>query len=214
MHFNLEEQEQLAQFKAWWKQYGKWLMTVAAVTLLGFAIYTGWGWWTNRQSEQASKLYDTLLVSAQKQDVAGVLKAATDIQDQFSSTSYAGMAGLVAAQIANAAGDMANTEKQLRWTADKAKSEAHADLAKIRLISLLIDKGDFVAADKVASGSVSKPLMPLLIERRGDIQLAQQKNSEARKFYQEAWELLAKNKEAPDEAKRLLKVKLDAVGGL
>ena len=175
---------------------------------------TGWGWWTNRQSEQASKLYDTLLVSAQKQDVAGVLKAATDIQDQFSSTSYAGMAGLVAAQIANAAGDMANTEKQLRWTADKAKSDAHADLAKVRLISLLIDKGDFAAADKVASGSVSKPMMPLLIERRGDIQLAQQKNAEARKFYQEAWELLAKNKEAPDEAKRLLKVKLDAVGGL
>ena len=45
-------------------------------------------------------------------------------------------------------------------------------------------------------------------------QLAQQRNAEARKAYQEAWELLSKNKEVPDEAKRLLKVKLDAVGGL
>ena len=214
MHFNLEEQDQLAEFKAWWKQYGKWLMAAAATVLLGYASYSGWGWWANRQSENASKLYDTLLVSAQKQDVAGVLRAAADIQDQFSSTSYAGMAGLVAAQIANAAGDMANTEKQLRWTADKAKSEAHADLAKIRLISLLIDKNDFAAAEKVASESVSKPFKPLLLERRGDIQLAQQKNIEARKAYQEAWELLAKNPEVPDEAKRLLKVKLDAVGGL
>ena len=214
MHFNLEEQEQLAEFKAWWKQYGKWLMATAAVILLGYASYSGWGWWANKQSESASKLYDTLLVCAQKQDVASVLRAATDIQDQFSSTSYAGMAGLVAAQIANAAGDMANTEKQLRWTADKAKSDAHADLAKVRLISLLIDKGDFVAAEKIAAESVSKSFKPLLIERRGDIQLAQQKNAEARKAYQEAWELLAKNPEAPDEAKRLLKVKLDAVGGL
>lgn len=214
MHFNLEEQEQLAEFKAWWKQYGKWLMVAIIVILLGYASYSGWGWWANKQSESASKLYDTLLVSAQKQDVAGVLKAATDIQDQFSSTSYAGMAGLVAAQVANAAGDMANTEKQLRWTADKAKSEAHADLAKVRLISLLIDKGDFAAAEKIASESVSKPFKALLIERRGDIQLAQQKNAEARKAYQEAWELLAKNPEVPDEAKRLLKVKLDAVGGL
>ena len=214
MHFNLEEQEQLAEFKAWWKQYGKWLMVTAAVILLGYASYSGWGWWSNKQAENASKLYDTLLVSAQKQDVASVLRAATDIQDQFSSTSYAGMAGLVAAQIANAAGDMANTEKQLRWTADKAKSDAHADLAKVRLISLLIDKGDFVAAEKIAAESVSKSFKPLLIERRGDIQLAQQKNAEARKAYQEAWELLAKNPEAPDEAKRLLKVKLDAVGGL
>lgn len=214
MHFNLEEQEQLAEFKAWWKQYGKWLIAGVASALLIYALYAGWGWWTNRQSENASKLYDTLLVSAQKQDAAGVLRAAADIQDQFSSTSYAGMAGLVAAQVANAAGDMANTEKQLRWTADKAKSEAHADLAKVRLISLLIDKGDFAGADKVASGSVSKPFMPLLLERRGDIQLAQQKNADARKAYQEAWELLSKNKEVPDEAKRLLKVKLDAVGGL
>ena len=89
MHFNLEEQEQLAEFKAWWKQYGKWLMAAAATVLLGYASYSGWGWWANRQSENASKLYDTLLVSAQKQDVAGVLRAAADIQDQFSSTSYA-----------------------------------------------------------------------------------------------------------------------------
>jgi predicted negative regulator of RcsB-dependent stress response len=214
MHFNLEEQEQLAEFKAWWKQYGKWLIAAAAVALLGYGSYTGWGWWTNRQSENASKLYDTMLIAAQKQDVAAVLRAAGDIQDQFSSTSYAGMASLVAAQISNAAGDMANTEKHLRWATDHAKSEAHADLAKVRLISLLIDKGDFAAADQLASGSASKAFMPLLLERRGDVQLAQQKNAEARKNYQEAWALLAKNPNAPDEAKRLLKVKLDAVGGL
>ena len=46
------------------------------------------------------------------------------------------------------------------------------------------------------------------------MQLAQDKNVEARKYYQEAWAKLMKNSEASDEAKRLLKVKLDAVGGL
>ena len=213
MHFNLEEQEQLAEFKAWWKQWGKWLIAIAAVLLVIYLSYAGWNWWANKQSENASKLYDTLLISAQKQDVPAVLRAAADIQDQYSTTSYAGMAGLVAAQVANAAGDLAATEKNLRWTADKAKSDAHADLAKIRLISLLIDTGDFAGAEKVAAGSVSTPFMPLLLERRGDIQLAQQKNAEARKAYQEAWDLLEKKTETPDEAKRLLKLKLDAVGG-
>jgi predicted negative regulator of RcsB-dependent stress response len=77
----------------------------------------------------------------------------------------------------------------------------------------LIDKPDFADAEKVASVSVSKAFEPLLLERRGDVQLAQQKTVEARQFYQQAWDKLAKNPEAADEAKRLLKVKLDAVGG-
>jgi len=201
MHFNLEEQEQLAEFKAWWKQYGKWLIAILILILLSYISFTAWNWWQNRSSLAASKLYDTLLVSAQKQDVPGVLRATKDLQDQYSSTSYAGMAGLGAA------------EQQLRWTMSKASSDAHRDVARARLVSLLIDKPDFADAEKVASASVSTAFEPLLLERRGDVQLAQQKTVEARQFYQQAWDKLAKNPDAADEAKRLLKVKLDAVGG-
>lgn len=213
MHFNLEEQEQLAEFKAWWKQYGKWLIAILILILFSYISFTAWNWWQNRSSLAASKLYDTLLVSAQKQDVPGVLRASKDLQEQYSSTSYSGMAGLVAAQAANSSGDMGAAEQQLRWTMSNASSDAHRDLARARLVSLLIDKTDFTDAEKVASISVSKAFEPLLLERRGDVQLAQQKTVEARQFYQQAWDKLAKNPDAADEAKRLLKIKLDAVGG-
>ena len=213
MHFNLEEQEQLAELKAWWKQYGKWLMAALVVILIAYLSFTGWNWWQNRLALGATKLYDNLLVSAQKQDVPAVLRAASDIQDQYGSSSYAGMAGLVAAQVANAAGDMANAEKHLRKTMDDAKSVAHRDLARARLVSLLIDQAKFADAEKVSAASVSDAFVPLMLERRGDVQLAQQKTLEARQFYQQAWDKLAKNPDAADEAKRLLKIKLDAVGG-
>jgi len=213
MHFNLEEQEQLAELKAWWKQYGKWLIAILILILLSYTSFTAWNGWQNRSSLAASKLYDTLLIAAQKQDTPGVLRATKDLQDQYSSTSYAGMAGLVAAQVANSSGDMGAAEQQLRWTMSKASSDAHRDVARARLVSLLIDKPDFADAEKVASASVSKAFEPLLLERRGDVQLAQQKTVEARQFYQQAWDKLAKNPDAADEAKRLLKVKLDAVGG-
>jgi predicted negative regulator of RcsB-dependent stress response len=213
MHFNLDEQEQLAELKAWWKQYGKWLIAILILILLSYTLFTTWNWWQNRSALAASKLYDTLLVSAQKQDVPGVLRASKDLQDQYSSTSYAGMAGLVAAQAANSSGDMGTAEQQLRWTMSKASSDAHRDVARARLVSLLIDKPDFADAEKVASASVSTAFEPLLLERRGDVQLAQQKTVEARQFYQQAWDKLAKNPDAADEAKHLLKVKLDAVGG-
>jgi predicted negative regulator of RcsB-dependent stress response len=180
---------------------------------VAYLSFTGWNWWQNRLAQGATKLYDTLLVSAQKQDVPGVLRAASDIQDQYGSTSYAGMAGLVAAQVANASGDMANAEKQLRKTMEDAKSVAHRDLARARLVSLLIDQAKFADAEKIAAASVSDAFVSLMLERRGDVQLAQQKTVEARQFYQQAWDKLSKNPEAPDEAKRLLKIKLDAVGG-
>jgi predicted negative regulator of RcsB-dependent stress response len=108
---------------------------------------------------------------------------------------------------------MSATEQQLRWTMSKASSDAHRDVARARLVSLLIDKSDFAEAEKVASASVSTAFEPLFLERRGDVQLAQKKIIEARQFYQQAWDKLAKNSDAADESKRLLKIKLDAVGG-
>jgi predicted negative regulator of RcsB-dependent stress response len=124
------------------------------------------------------------------------------------------MAGLVSAQMANISGDMSVAEQQLRWTMSKASSDAHRDVARARLVSLLIDKPDFAEAEKVASASVSTAFEPLLLERRGDVQFAQKKTVEARQLYQQAWGKLIKNPDAADESKRLLKIKLDAVGGL
>jgi hypothetical protein len=42
----------------------------------------------------------------------------------------------------------------------------------------------------------------------------QKKNAEARKSYEDAWKKLDQAKEFPEEARRLLKVKIDAVGGV
>jgi predicted negative regulator of RcsB-dependent stress response len=153
------------------------------------------------------------LNSAQKQDVPSLLKAVGELQDQYKSTSYAGMASLVAAQVANAAGDLANAEKNLRWAMSHAKVDAHQDVARARLVSLLIDQDKMDEARKVSAESVSKAFEPLMLERRGDVELAQQKVTDARQFYQKAWDQLLKNPDASDESKRLLKIKLDAVGG-
>jgi len=125
MHFNLEEQEQLAELKAWWKQYGKWLLAIAVILALSYSGYVSWNWWQNRQAVAASKLYETLLQSAVKQDLPGTLRAAEDLQKGYSGTAYAGMAGLVTAQLANAAGDLGAAQKQLRWTMETAQSDAH-----------------------------------------------------------------------------------------
>ena len=56
-NLDLEEQEQLDELKAWWKQYGNLVMTAAAVVLAGFAAWNGWNWYRNTQSLEAAALY-------------------------------------------------------------------------------------------------------------------------------------------------------------
>ena len=49
-HLDLEEQEQLAQFKHFWNKYGN-LITWSLIVVLGsFAGWNGWNHWQNRQT--------------------------------------------------------------------------------------------------------------------------------------------------------------------
>ena len=51
MAYDLQEQEQLDELKAWWKKYGNLILTVVTVVLLAFAAYNGWRWYQRSQAE-------------------------------------------------------------------------------------------------------------------------------------------------------------------
>ena len=90
-------------------------------------------------------------------------------------------------------------------------------MAKLRLVSQLIEQGgekDLAEADQILKEKPIQGFDALWLERRGDWYLAQKKNAEAKASYQDAWKKLDQAKEFPEEARRLLKVKLDAVGGV
>jgi len=84
-------------------------------------------------------------------------------------------------------------------------------------VSQLIEEGstqDFAEADQILKETPVKGYEVLWYERRGDWYLAQKNTAQARSSYEAAWKQLDQAKEFPEEARRLLKVKLDAVGGL
>ena len=105
----------------------------------------------------------------------------------------------------------------MRWVAANASNDGYLALGKLRLVSQLIERGtekDMAEADAILKDKPISGYEPLWLERRGDWYLAQKKISEARASYQEAWKKLDQAKEFPEEARRLLKVKLAAVGGI
>ena len=74
-HLDLEEQEQIDQFKHFWKTWGT-LITAAVVVLCGgFAAYNGYSYWQNRQANQAAGLLDEVDSAAIANDPQHVLQA-------------------------------------------------------------------------------------------------------------------------------------------
>ena len=217
MPLDLEEQEHLDNFKDFWKKYGKLLTGLLTAILLAYAGYSGWQWWKNNQAMEASKLYGTMLSAVAKGDKEQIFRAVDDLQNQFGRTSYAAMSGLVGAKVAADAGDTAKALSYLRWTSTKATDSAYAGVAKMRLVAQLIEQGGdaaIIEADQLLKEKPVSGFEALWIERRGDWYLSQQKIAEARTNYQTAWKMMLQAKELPDESRRLLKVKLDAVGGV
>ena len=64
MAYNLEEQEQLESLKAFWNRYGNFIVTIVAVLALSIAGWRAWGWYQERQSTQASVVYEQLRQAA------------------------------------------------------------------------------------------------------------------------------------------------------
>jgi predicted negative regulator of RcsB-dependent stress response len=217
MPLDLEEQEQLDQLKAFWQKYRNLITGVVTAALFAYAAYSGYQWWRNSQALEASKLYETMVGAIAKGDKDQTLRAADDLQKDYARTPYAPMSSLIAARIAAAAGDNAKALDYLRWAAKNASNDGYLALAKLRLVSQLIVQGsekDFAVADQILKDKPVVGFEALWLERRGDWYLAQKKNAEAKASYQDAWKALDQAKEFPEEARRLLKVKLDAVGGV
>ena len=217
MALDLEEQEQIANLKSFWNRFGKYIIGVATVVLFTYAAFSGWNWYQRSQAAEAAKLYETLLGSLAKNERDKTYLAADDLQKKFGGTTYAAMGSLVAAKIAADANDGTKAQTYLKWAANKASDDAYRGLAQLRLVGLFIDQGTDATmseADQILKGRAVKGFEPLWIERRGDWFLAQKKTVEARTQYLEAWKLLEKDKSFPEDSKRLLKVKIDAVGGM
>ena len=83
MPLDLEEQEQLDQFKAFWQKYRNLITGIATAALLVYAAYSGYQWWRVSQASAASQLYETMITAVTKGDKDQTLRAADDLQKQF-----------------------------------------------------------------------------------------------------------------------------------
>ncbi len=206
MAYDLEEQEQLAELKAFWAKYGNLISGVLIVALLSYAGYNFYNQHQRSQAGQASGLYIEMQKAAK--DNAKVQRIAGDLETNFSRSAYAPMAALLAAKSAFDANDLKVAKTQLQWVIDHGNDE-YQSIAKLRLSGVLLDEKAYDEANKVLAGDFLPQFAGAVEDRKGDVCVAQNKVAEARKAYQAA--LDAGDKKNP--GRQLIQLKLDALGG-
>ncbi|GAB3472682.1 tetratricopeptide repeat protein [Massilia terrae] len=208
MAYDLEEQEQIATFKAFWGSYGNLITWVLIVVLGGYAAYNFWNSHQRNQAAEASGLYDQMLASLQANDNAKVQRIAGDIESKFGGTIYAPMAALGAAKGAFDANDLKTAKAQLQWAIDHGDEE-YKSLAKLRLAGVLLDEKAYDQALAQLSGEFLPQYKGDVADRKGDIYAAQNKPADARSAYQAALDAMDKK----NPGRQLVQLKLDSLGG-
>ena len=205
--YDLEEQEQLAELKAWWKQNGTLVLGTVAAVLVLIAAWNGWRWYQRSQALEAVALYENLQTAARMSDGKAVRDAAGGILEKYAGTAYAPLAALVSAKVNYQAGDVKTARAQLQWAVDNARQEDVRAVARLRLATVLMDDNAYDEAMKMVEAKPAEAFEALFASMRGDILSAQKKRAEARTAYRAAVE------KATDAAFReTLRLKLDALG--
>jgi predicted negative regulator of RcsB-dependent stress response len=215
--YDFEEQERIAELKAWWEDNRYYVIGAVAAALVAFVGYRGWMWWSARQAEDAAAMYQPVADAAKapaagKRDAAGeakkVTEAAQPLIAKHPGSFYASQAALVAAKAAFDAGDLAEAHRQLEWVLEHGVDE-HRGVARMRLAAVQSEEKKFDDALKTLDGNKDEAFAALAADLRGDVMLAQGRTDEARAAYKSAMD-----KASPGNPVRsIAETKLNALGG-
>jgi len=210
MPLDLEEQEQVAELKAWWKQHGNLIVAVILAAALAFAGWQGWRWYQASQASQAAAQFDTLARAAQAGDAKALRDAAGTLIESYPRTLYASMAALVAARFYFDRNDLKSARAQLQWVIEHSPSDDFRDIARLRLAAILLDEKAYDEALKLLGTPHAPAYDSQYAALRGDLLVANNQPAEARAAYQLALEKAGKDQGAFRESVRM---RLEALGG-
>ena len=207
MAAHLEEQQELDDFKYFWKNWGRWLFALliaAALGYLGYIIYKDHKISQNREAaEVLTQMVDKAQSKADSKQInADLLK----LQQDYPDTVSAAQATMMVAATEFDAGRYDTAAGHLNWVLSNQKAPLIQALAAQRLAVVLLQQKKYDAAIAALSTKVEADFEPLLLETKGDVYAAQNKAKEAAQSYQQALEKLPK-----DAIEReLLQMKLDS----
>jgi predicted negative regulator of RcsB-dependent stress response len=209
MAYDLEEQEQIATLKGWWKDNGNFVLGALLAVSLAVSGWFGWRNWQAGQAASAGAHYETLVRAAQGGDLKAMREAGAALAENYAGTVYASLGALASAKTLYDRGDLKGARAQLQWVLEKGATDDFKDLARLRMAAVLLDEKGYDEALKLMEAKPAAPLEPQYAAMKGDLLVARNQPAEARTAYRAALE-----KAGGSEAFRAsVQMRLDALGG-
>lgn len=205
---DLQEQEQLEAFKAWWKDNGNLILGALLVVVVAMGGWRGWQYYQHKQTGEAATLYAEFTKQLESNDAKRVNDAAAAVMDKYAATAYASRAALLAAQVNEQGNDAARAKTQLLWVIDHADEAGLKDVARLRLAAVLLDEKNYADALKQLEAKHPASFDGLFADLKGDVLSAQGKTEEAKAAYKLAYD----KTDAKSRYRNLIQMKMDALG--
>lgn len=208
MAAHLEEQQELDNFKYFWKSTGRWLFALLIAAALGYLGYTMYKSHKVSQSQEAAevlaKIVDKMQAKASQAEVNAEL---ANLQQNYSDSIAAAQATLMAAATEYDARRYDVAEGHLNWVLQNQKAPLVQALAAQRLGIVLLQQKKYDAAINALNTQVEADFEPLMLETKGDVYVAQNKTKEAVQSYEAALSKM------PQTAvgRELLQMKIDSL---
>jgi predicted negative regulator of RcsB-dependent stress response len=180
------EQEQLETIQKWLKTHGPGIIAGIAI---GLALIGGWRFWQGyeqRQAENASALYDSLVRAVRADDAPKAAGPAAVLKDDYAGSAYSALAALLLAKQAAEDNDYAKARAELEWVIAHSRLPELVDIARLRLARVLLAQEQFAEARAQLDQIKSTSLTAEVEELKGDIYLATNEPQQARTAYEAA----------------------------
>ena len=207
--YDLEEQEQLEDLKAWWKRWGNLVSGIVIAACVAVVGVQGWRWWKHTQAEQASVLYGAVVAASRGGDAAKAKDAQAQLADRFAGTGYAPRGAMLLAALLWKSGDTAGAQAQLQFALDRSDEDDLRQIARFRLAEVLFDQKKNDEALRLLDAKHDEPFAGIYADLTGDILAASGRKDEARTAYQTAIAKL----DGKSPYRSYVQVKLDSLGG-
>jgi predicted negative regulator of RcsB-dependent stress response len=202
----LSEKEQLEQMRAWWSDYGNYVLGGIVV---GIGIMVGVGQYrsyTESHATEASGLYESIYEATVDGNLESAESAAAELYENYGSTIYTDQARLAMARLYMENGRDADAAAALRAVLDHAPDSEIGLVARLRLAKVLIYQNDAEGVVELLRDVEASAFAARYAEVLGDAYVLLQRYDDARDQY-----LLAMSDDVarPTVDRVLVQMKLD-----
>lgn len=207
--FDLYEQEQINKIKYFWKDWGKYIISIFIIIATGYLANFFWNSYNQKQEATVAQLYMQFNEALQNKDVKNVYVITNELEKKYSKNELTTLASIKAAVLAYNNKEFDLAIKFLLWASTNTSDKGMESIAKLRLASIYIDQRKFDKALSVLLEKHEPSFDAAYLSTKGDLYIAKGDLVKAREAYKEALQKSSANGGATE----LLQLKIDVLGG-